>query len=98
MPTIAPKQFHRPTSKKVFTRGVPAPSAGFSLVELVCVLAGVTLLTSIAATTIENNFVEFENDETQAHLNSAANECLRALGNLKSPEKYNSKNLKKALS
>ena len=26
-------------------------------------------------------------------MNSAANECLRALGNLKSPEKYNSKNL-----
>ena len=52
----------------------PALDAGFSLVELVCVLAGVTLLTSIAATTIQNNFVEFENEETKAHLNSAANE------------------------
>ena len=71
----------------------PAPSAGFSLIELVCVLAGVTLLASIAATTIQDNFDEFENEETQAHLNRAANECLKTLGSLQSPERINSKNL-----
>ena len=90
---ISYQSFPQTINKLESNRDEPASSAGFSLIELICVLSGITLLTSIAATTIQNNFVEFENEETQAHLNSAANECLKALGNLKSPEKYNSKNL-----
>lgn len=93
MPKISPQRFPQPKNKQESNSDEPASSAGFSLIELICVLSGITLLTAIAATTIQNSFREFEMDETQAHLNSAANDCLRALSNLKAPEKPNSKNL-----
>ena len=93
MRTIADKQFLGGSAKTTLFPNKPASSAGFSLIELICVLSGITLLTSIAVTTIQNSFREFEMYETQAHLNSAANDCLRALSNLKAPEKPNSKNL-----
>ena len=74
---------------KRFSRFKPAPKLqqnpsefeGFSLLELITVLAGLTILTSIASTTISNILSELETDEIQAHLNSLAAECLKVSSN-----------------
>ena len=78
-----------PYNKKTITLINP----GFTLLELITVLAALGTLTAIAAGSFQNIFEDLENDEVQAHLNSAGNDCLKALGNLKSPTKYDSKNI-----
>lgn len=50
---------------------------GFSVLELVTVVAGIALLASIATTTFKNIFSDFEIDEIQAHLNFLAANCLK---------------------
>ncbi len=55
---------------------------GFSLIELITVIAGLAMLTSIAATTLGNIFDDLENDEVEAHLNSLAAECLKIQANM----------------
>ena len=60
----------------------PVPKTGYSLIELITVVSGIALLTSIASTTLINIFSEFENDEVQAHLNSLAADCQKTYGNL----------------
>ena len=71
-------------SEKIYYKYLPLPkkskpafSAGFSLIELITVLAGLVLLTSIASITFKNIFSDLENDEVQAHLNSIAADCLK---------------------
>ena len=59
---------------------------GFSLIEIIVVLAGITLLTSIASTffqQIENDKVI---DDITSDLNYAASECLRAMRSLPPPK------------
>ena len=48
----------------------PAQSAGFSLLELVVIVAGIATLTAITSTNIQAILSDLENDEVQAHLNS----------------------------
>lgn len=55
---------------------------GFSLLELIVVVAGLAVLTSIASTALNNMFSDLENDEVQAHLNSLAADCLKKYANL----------------
>ena len=71
----------------------PAFNAGFSLIELIVVVAGLASLITIASTSFQKIYSDLENDEVQAHLNSTAAECLKALGNLRAPENYASKNI-----
>lgn len=59
---------------------------GFSIIELITVIAGIAILTSIAATTFKNIFSDLENDEAQAHLNSLAAECLEIQSRLTNSE------------
>ena len=56
---------------------IKASTDGFSLLELITILAVLTLLTTIASTTFKNIFNDLENDEAQAYLNSMASECLK---------------------
>ena len=68
-------------------------TSGFTILELITVLAIFTTLSAIASRSLQNTFDDLENDEVQAHLNSAGTDCLKALSNLKSPTKYDSKNI-----
>ena len=54
----------------------PAHTAGFSILELVVIVATITTLTAIATTSFRSIFSDLENDEVQGHLNSLAFECL----------------------
>ena len=54
----------------------PAQTAGFSILELVAIVATITTLTAIASTSFRSIFSDLENDEVHAHLNSLAYECL----------------------
>ena len=50
---------------------------GFTLVELITVIADLALLTSVASTALIKTFNDLENDKVQAHLNSLAADCLK---------------------
>lgn len=52
---------------------------GYSILELVVVLAGLSLLTSLAATRIQTELANLEMDEGLVHLNSLGLECLEML-------------------
>jgi len=54
---------------------------GYSIIELVVVLAGLSLLTSIAITRFNSFFKYLELDETFAHVNEISAQCLQDLGN-----------------
>ena len=60
----------------------PTSKTGFSLIELITVVAGIALITSIASTALQRLFKDFENDEVQGHLNSLAAECLKISANV----------------
>ena len=60
----------------------PSPSGGFSLIELITVVAGLAILTSISITGLINTFISLEIDEVQAHLNSLAVDCLKISSNM----------------
>ena len=51
--------------------------SGFTLIELITVISGLSILTYIAAMTFQDITSDFENDEVQSHLNSLAAECLK---------------------
>lgn len=57
-------------------------SEGFSLIELIVVVTGLAVLTSIASTALQSVFSDLENDEVQAHLSSLTADCLRTYINL----------------
>ena len=54
---------------------------GYSIIELVVVLAGILLLTSLTATRFNSYFKNLELDETFALVNEIAAQCLNDLGN-----------------
>ena len=54
---------------------------GYSLIELIVVLAGISLLTSLVSTRFNDFFQGMETDETMAHLNAVSSKCLRDLAN-----------------
>lgn len=63
-----------------------ANHGGFSVLEIITVVAGITLITAIASTTFQNIFRQNQVDAVQAHLNNAGNECLKALQELPAPQ------------
>ena len=63
---------------------------GFSLLEMIVVLAGITLLTSIASTTFQAINNDQAIDDITSDLNYAASECLRAMRSLPPPKQADS--------
>ena len=63
---------------------------GFSLLEMIVVLAGITLLTSIASTTFQGINNDQAIDDITSDLNYAASECLRAMRELPPPKQADS--------
>ena len=56
--------------------------SGFSLIELITVVAGIAILTSLSIPGLVKLFASFENDEVKAHLNALAADCLSVSANM----------------
>ena len=84
-----------PTRHKVINKTTSAifNEQGYSLIEIIVVVAVLAGLTSIATTAIQNTALDFENDEIQAHLASVGNECLGAMGKAISTKAYGDRSL-----
>jgi len=59
---------------------------GYSIIELITVVAGLTLIAAVTSSTLQNIFRQNQVDTIQAHLNNAGNECLKALRDLPAPQ------------